>query len=424
MTKLYTKLRKVHEYSNTHHLSSIIQWLPTPTIGNVAIETARHFHLGKQEGKLLKQTYCPNVDTYVLKQLINKIAAIDDMRQQSAQMQLAYTNWFSMNNTANEDSTTHTQMETPKAVPPEPLLNLPMSIQTQLHALVLGWWTRFTIQHKGIGYYLRTAWSNDVDPVTLENVQTELPNAFLITVHEFTCTKKRKKYIRLHDGPKNTWRKVYVRLEPIVKTPRIFVFDVRTLAELFQKKKYTNPFDKRKFDKQTIQNVTQRMQHLKQRGYSQDVSTPVVVKSPRTPKERIIAICAEMDRLSYPTCIEWIMNLNRSEMIRWYTRCEDIWTYCAQLTSVQQAAIAPGSGRVFASRNHIRLKPTHLIQKFMLDSMERLVTTGETDSDRVLGIMYTLTALTECSLAAREAYSYLYQPTTNAIYNESSETAS
>ena len=56
--------------------------------------------------------------------------------------------------------------------------------------------------------------------------------------------------------------------------------------------------------------------------------------------------------------------------------------------------------------------------------MERLVTTGDTDNDRILGIMYTLTALTECSLAAREAYGYLYQPSTNALYNEPSEPAS
>lgn len=421
MTNLCTKLRKAYEYCNTHQLSSLIQWLPTPIIGNVAIETARDMHLGSLEGKQLKQT-CPHVDTKVLKTLIKKVAAIDDMRQQSPQMQLAYTNWFLMNNTANEDSST--LLETPKAVPPEPLLNLPVSIQTQLHALVMGWWTRFTIQHKGIGYYLKTAWSNDVDPVTLENVQTELPNAFLMTVYEFACTKKRKKYIRVYGGPKNTWKKVYTRLEPVVKTPRIFVFDVRTLAELFRKKKYTNPFDKRTFDKQIIQSVTQRIEHLNQRGYSQDVSTPVVVKPHRTPKERIIAICAEMDRLSYPTCIEWIMNLNRLEMIRWYNRCEDIWTYCAQLTPIQQAAIAPGNGHVFSARNRIRLKPTHMIQKIMLDSMERLVTTGDTDEDRVLGIMYTLTALTECSQDAREAYSYLYQPTTNALYNESSETVS
>ena len=421
MTNFYTKLRKANEYCNTHQLTSLVQWLPTPTIGNVAIETARTMHLGSYEGKQLKQA-CPHVDTKVLKTLIKKIAAIDDMRQQSAQTQLDYTNWFSMNNTSNEDVITQTPI--PQLVPHEPLQNLPMSIQIQLHALAMGWWTRFTIQQKGIGYYLRAAWSNDVDPVTLDNVQTELPNAFLMTVYEFSCTKKRKKYIRMLDGPKNTWKKVYVRCEPVVKTPRIFVFDVRTLAELFQKKKYTNPFDKRRFDSHTIQNVKQRLEHLKARGYSQYVSTPVFVKPPRTPKERVVAICAEMDRLSYPTCVEWIMNLSRVDMIRWYNRCEDIWTYCAQLTPEQQAAIAPGNSRVFAARNHIRMKPTHLIQKFMLDSMERLVTTGDTDNDRVLGIMYTLTALTECSLAAREAYSYLYQPSTNALYNESSEPAS
>ena len=53
------------------------------------------------------------------------------------------------------------------------------------------------------------------------------------------------------------------------KTPKVFVFDVRTLAELFRKKQWKSPFDNREFDKATVKQVSRRICYLTQRGYLQ-----------------------------------------------------------------------------------------------------------------------------------------------------------
>jgi hypothetical protein len=212
------------------------------------------------------------------------------------------------------------------------------------------------------------------------------------------------------------------------KTPKVFVFDVRTLAELFRKKQWKSPFDNREFDKATVKQVSRRICYLTQRGYLQppkpaqpshtaatassmsNVTMPVRASRP-APKVRAVSLCSEMDRLNFPVCVEWLTDLRRTEIIRWYQRCEDIWTYRAQLSPAQQARIAPGGRRVFYARNRIRnVASLNEMQHLMLDAMERLVTTGHTEADRTNGLMYVLMALTEVSTPIRETYGYLYQP--------------
>lgn len=421
---LNRQLRRAHDYCTKHTLLSLVQWFPEITIGNVPIDKAKGLHLGSYEGKLLRQL-CMHVETRVLKDLIRKLAQVDTMRKQSPAAQACFANWCTIHVVGAATATTTTP---PAVIVTKPgLQDLPDALRQRLHALVLGWWVRFTIEHKGLGYYLRSGWSNDVDPVTLDDVRTELPSVFTMTTYEFEV-KKRKCWIRRRTGPlKGEWTSEFKAVGPKpTKTPKVFVFDVRTLDALFRKKQRKSPFDNREFDKTTIEHVTRRIRHLTQRGYLQptksaqplhtatasmnNVTMPVRATRP-APKVRAVNLCSEMDRLNFPVCVEWLTDLRRTQIIRWYQRCEDIWTYRAQLSSAQQAQIAPGGRRVFYARNRIRnVASLNEMQHLMLDAMERLVTTGHTEADRTNGVMYVLMALTEVSRPIRETYSYLYQP--------------
>lgn len=417
---LNRQLRRAHDYCTKHTLQSLVQWHPVPTIGNIPIDDAKDLHLGSRKGKLLRQL-CLHVKTPVLKELIRKLAQVDEMRQQSPAAQACFTNWCTLN-VGTVSNVVFGTSQPVEVMAKTGLENLPDALRSQLHALVLGWWVRFNIQHKGLGYYLRSGWSNDVDPVTLDDVRTELPCVYTMTTYMFEVVK-RKCWVRSRTSThKGEWKAVYKAVGPKpTKTPRVFVFDVRTLDELFRKNKRKNPFDNRTFDPETCTLVARRIRHLKQRGYLQApkprhsqshsttlVSEPVVR---RTPKERAVSLCSEMDRLNFPTCVEWLTELTRTDIIRWYQRCEDIWTYRAQLSSTQQAQIAPGNRRVFYARNRIRhTESLREVQHMMFDAMERLVTTGHTEADRTNGIMYVLMALTEVSAPIRETYNYLYQP--------------
>lgn len=420
---LNRQLRRAHDFCTKHTLLSLVQWSPEITIGNVPIDKAKKLHLGSHEGKLLRQL-CMHVETRFLKALIGKLAQVDTMRQQSPAAQACFTNWCTIHVGAPATATT----TPPAVVVAKPgLQDLPDALRQRLHALVLGWWVRFNIQHKGLGYYLRSGWSNDVDPVTLDDVRTELPSVFTMTTYEFEV-KRRKCWVRRRTGPlKGEWMSELKAVGPKpTKTPKVFVFDVRTLAELFRKKQWKSPFDNREFDKATVKQVSRRICYLTQRGYLQptkpaqpsdtavssmnNVTMPVRATRP-APKARAVSLCSEMDRLNFPVCVEWLTDLRRTQIIRWYQRCEDIWTYRAQLSPAEQARIAPGGRRVFYARNRIRnVASLNEMQHLMLDAMERLVTTGHTEADRTNGLMYVLMALTEVSMPIRETYNYLYQP--------------
>lgn len=195
---LCRQLRRAHDYCTKHTLLSLVQWSPELTIGNVPIDKAKDLHLGSREGKLLRQL-CMHVKTPVLKALIGKLAQVDTMRQQSPATQACFTNWCTVHVGAPATATATTTP--PAVVVAQPgLQDLPDALRQRLHALVLGWWVRFTIRHKGLGYYLRSGWSNDVDPVTLDDVRTELPSAFTMTTYEFEV-KRRKCWVRRRNGP-------------------------------------------------------------------------------------------------------------------------------------------------------------------------------------------------------------------------------
>lgn len=433
---LNRQLRRAHDYCTKHNLLSLVQWHPELTIGNVPIDKAKDLHLGSREGKLLRQL-CMHVKTPVLKTLIGKLAQLDTMRQQSPVAEACFTSWC----TRHVSSVTGNAGTAPPAgvVAKPGLQDLPDALRRRLQALVLGWWVRFNIQHKGLGYYLRSGWSNDVDPVTLDDVRTELPSVYTMTTYEFEV-KRRKCWVRCRTGPlKGEWKAEYKAVGPKpTKTPKVFVFDVRTLNALFRKKQRKSPFDNREFDDKTVKQVARRICYLTQRGYLQPAkptqpshttsmsNVTMAVRATRPlPKVRAVTLCSEMDRLNFPVCVEWLTDLRRSQIIRWYQRCEDIWTYRAQLSSAQQAQIAPGGRRVFYARNRIRhVASLREMQHLMLDAMERLVTTGHTEADRTNGLMYVLMALTEVSTPIRETYGYLYQPDeTHQSGNESTQGA-
>ena len=377
-THLCRHLRRTHGFLMKHSIASLVDW-SNMTIGGVHVTKASTFDFRCEPGRTFRQHFL-HVEAKILKQAITKMKIISYLLNQTPELQTNFVDWY-------KSATDVTQLAVTNTPTTPGLVDLPEKLRIRLHALVMGWWTRYTIQAKGIGYYLPHTWSNDVDPVTMDNVNTELPSIY--------------KFMYMCPTPRNS-------------KPRVFVFDVRSLYVLFREKHFTNPFDNvEKFDKPAIHRVNVRYTHLKSRGIPLlDCTNPPSKRVKRqTIKERVVLICAEMDRLDYSTNVEWLLDLNLNQIVRWYQRCEDIWNYRAQLTSDQRRAIAPGLGSVFPSRNRIRRTRCHSeAMHIMLDAMEKLITTGITEADRVLGVLYTLSALTECSETFREAYSYLYQP--------------
>jgi hypothetical protein len=241
-----------------------------------------------------------------------------------------------------------------------------------LCAAILGWWTRWQLLQKGALYHAPWKWANDDDPISLESLQT-IPSRFVILLD-------------------------------------IHAFDIRLLMQLFVRN-ICHPFLNSPFSESHRTHASGRWDRLQNRlRYQLPSISTTVCTATLTPPQRALSIFQKIDTMGYITDIGWYTQLTRKELCQWYQAAEDIWNYRAELTPAVKQTIAPGPivfGHVLAMKTATDLP---LIHARVLDAMERLVSSADDLEDRRLGAMYVLTALTECSVDARNAMPWMYNP--------------
>jgi hypothetical protein len=131
--------------------------------------------------------------------------------------------------------------------------------------------------------------------------------------------------------------------------------------------------------------------------------------------ERIRELFFKMDDYGFMTESEWFLELTREEVIQFTRELYDIWCYRLVIPqSVKNQIIYP-NGRLIESLN-LRSMSTMCIeevQKIAYIMMKRLITKGVNESNRHLGVIYTLTGLTMVSSEAAHSLPFLYQSTLN-----------
>ena len=267
--------------------------------------------------------------------------------------------------------------------------NCPKPILNKIGFTVLSWWTRKTIEQKGVGVYLQYQWKNEVDPVSLCDCQS-LPKPFLYTYQ---------------DSQKH-----------------VYAFDIRTLHTMVEQKMYYNPFTKEVLTDQHIDKIIERAQHLEDLGFNLKMDgengEQPKIKSKKITKKTIqqiaLRISQELDYMGYHVSLEMFMDLEPSQLIKWYIRCEDIWNYRAQLTQEHKNRIVPHvpQGNVFPFKNTIKRYSCRKLrlQKIVFDTIITLITSGVTESEKQTGAIYVLSALTESSGVFFTAFPWLHQP--------------
>ena len=252
----------------------------------------------------------------------------------------------------------------------------------RLHYTILRWWHQHSRRQKGPACLVPSLWKNDVDPVSQEQLHNDLPFVFLFTyIDSQRCC---------------------------------FAFDVRSLHMMFQTDILTNPFTQQPFPESVKQSVKDRVLRLGGLGYSmvvEDDQSKAKLSVDEKNHARILEITQAWDGMGYHITVEMMEALTPAQQVLWYARCEDTWSYRAQLSASAKARIVP-HGTVFPMKSTIKsyLGRTSHLTKHVLNAMHKLVTRGVTAADRVTGSMYVLGALTECSAVFREAYPMLYQP--------------
>mgnify|MGYP007078185451 FL=1 len=125
---------------------------------------------------------------------------------------------------------------------------------------------------------------------------------------------------------------------------------------------------------------------------------------------RVLSLFQDMDALDNYTQIEWLLALNKRQLLKFITELYDIWAYRANLSQNSKREICPPLGAPFRNINFNTLSTfsqSHIL-KIILPSLEELVKNGINRDARILGTYYILSALTLVNNSAAEALPWLY----------------
>jgi hypothetical protein len=120
---------------------------------------------------------------------------------------------------------------------------------------------------------------------------------------------------------------------------------------------------------------------------------------------------------SYIVDHSWLLELNRTSILRFIRELCDIWVYRAQLENHIKRSICPPNGDAF-TRSDIRdivIMNIEQLQSVSLNIIERLITHANTSEFQILGANYVICALTLVNTRVAEQFPWLYQ---SVAYNQ------
>lgn len=199
----------------------------------------------------------------------------------------------------------------------------------------------------------------------------------------------------------------------IKDSKRFWGFDIRTLLLQYESCGHLeNPYTKEPSDSKTVERFRRHVALLRQSKksvkYDEDLGNLTATQSWNL---RSLDVCLRLDMLGYRVATQWFTELDIVGQRALYTQLFELWTEQLGLTFAQRERIVPEhlTNKLFKVLPHV------LVMKSTMDSMrrtnlnviERLISSAEAESDRTLGAMYTVIALSEVSASCRNAYPWL-----------------
>jgi len=125
----------------------------------------------------------------------------------------------------------------------------------------------------------------------------------------------------------------------------------------------------------------------------------------------LMALFSDMDHLGNYTNYNWFLSLNHTQLIRFLSEIQDIWSYRANLTEATKREICLHHRDLFQKMHMIDLRLTNvpILREIAIDIMNNLVRDGINRDSRSLGTNLVLCALTLVSYDAAEAMPWFYQ---------------
>lgn len=188
----------------------------------------------------------------------------------------------------------------------------------------------------------------------------------------------------------------------------IWCFDIRVFSHLASHG-LKNPYTQLPLHVFALEHLEKRLNWLKSKGYSTIFVNDTEITAEQQFNQRLLDVFMKMDFLGYHSATEWFSNLNLEKHINFYRELYDLWNYRLGINTATKEAISPGLNELM-KYDPFRFKVQREVRwwkKLNLDCIEALVSRSPEKTNRALGAMYILTALTKVSEEAHDAYSWL-----------------
>lgn len=245
-----------------------------------------------------------------------------------------------------------------------------IKIQSLIRRLLV----RNNILNRGIAVYCRHLCNNEMDCFTFDSLDTIDNNSFI-------SYKENDIY----------WG-----------------FDIETLEELINYN-MDNPYS---FKKIPI-NIINKLNKLNTKVIKKDNKEKEEVKNNIICKEYIELLCTEtfqkMDNLNNYTKCEWFLDLSLRKLKLLYKELEDIWNYRLNLTDEQKYKYV-SDGKLFQIpvKTIFDMTNKYALSKIILFEFNKMISEGQTHSDKTTASQWILGGLTLVNEDARNTLPWLY----------------
>jgi hypothetical protein len=189
---------------------------------------------------------------------------------------------------------------------------------------------------------------------------------------------------------------------------KIYSFDVRSLNILISNSQ-NNPYNRNIIPKNIINNSNILIKFLKNNNiiinYPEDNLTEQQLFN-----NKVITIFQKIDQFNYNTNINWFTSLSFNNLKQFWILLEDIWNWRANLTNQDKYKIIQNNNNLFKYFYKLKtINDLKILQNYILDDINILISNGITHSDTSNGILYVLIALSNISIDCGSSMPWLLQ---------------
>jgi len=188
---------------------------------------------------------------------------------------------------------------------------------------------------------------------------------------------------------------------------KIYSFDIRSLHILICNSQ-NNPYNRNIIPTNIINNSNFLIKFLKNNNiivnYPEDNLTEQQLFN-----NKVITTFQKIDQFNYNTNINWFTSLSFSNLKQFWILLEDIWNWRANLTNDDKYKIIQ-SNIIFKFFYKLKtINNLKILQNYILDDINILISNGITHSDTSNGILYVLIALSNISIDCGSSMPWLLQ---------------